>query len=130
MTPLYALLVLPGFEVEGIQIEDDLVWVKAYSISTEAQCPYCGVLSTKRHSAYERKPQGLTLSGRCVRLCLTVQRYFCHNPQCAHRTFAERIPEIVPFKGRRTASLTGVLRQVAFEVSAEVAARVLNYLHI
>jgi transposase len=36
----------------------------------------------------------------------------------------------VPFKARRTTKLTQVLRQVAFAVSAEVAARVLSYLNI
>ena len=130
MTSVYALFGLPGFEVAGIQIEGDIVWVNANSTSTEAHCPYCDVLATKRHSAYERKPQDLPLSGKQGRLCLTVQRYFCHNPKCDHRTFAERIPAIVPFMGRRTTNLTKVLRQVAFEVSGEVAARVLNYLNI
>jgi transposase len=130
MTPLYALFVLPGFEIDDIQIRDDVVRVKAHSISIESCCSYCDKTSDKRHSVYERKPQDLSLSGKHVRLHLTVQRYFCHNERCAHRTFAERIPEIVPFKGRRTASLTKVLRQVAFEVSAEVAARMLSYLGI
>lgn len=130
MRSLYAVFVLPGFEIEGIHITEDVVSVNAYSISTEASCPYCGKPSAKRHSAYERKPQDLPLSGKHVRLYLTVQRYFCHNPKCDHQTFAERIPAIVPFKGRRTTSLTEILRQVAFEVSAEVAARVLSYLKI
>jgi transposase len=130
MISLCTLFALPGFEVDGIQIEDNLVCVKAYSTNNEACCPYCGTPSTKRHSTYERKPQDLPWSGKHVRLYLTVQRYFCHHPQCDHQTFAERIPAIVPLMGRRTTSLTEVLRQVAFDTSAEVAARVLGYLSI
>ena len=116
---------LNGFRFTQIEIgESGKLLLKAISKSQSAICPYCQTLSQKRHSIYVRKPQTLPCGDTSIRLVLSVQRYLCQNPNCSHRTFAERIPNIVDFYARRTILLDVLLNGIAFEVSAEAAARI------
>jgi len=122
---------LPGFVIINLtQIQPETLLVEASSNSTKAECPYCQTLSHKRHSSYIRRPRALPWSNFSVRLCLTVQRYFCENPACTKKTFAERISQIAPTHAQRTTQLTEVLQMIAFETSAEATARISNYLQM
>lgn len=62
--------------------------------------------------------------GQKVRLELVVHRFRCHHRACPRNTFVERLPEVVPFYGRRTCRLTTTLQALALEVGAEVGARI------
>ena len=68
--------------------------------------------------------------GQGVRLYLWVKRFRCLNPVCSQQTFVEQFPDWLPTYARRTTRLTEVLRQVAFEVSAEAARRLLKHFQI
>jgi transposase len=65
-----------------------------------------------------------------VRLHLQVERFRCRNQNCSQKTFVEQFPDWLPAYARRTTRLTEVLRQLAFELSAEAARRVLKYLQV
>ena len=122
---LEELYPLNGFTYTQIETtETGTVLLRATSHSQSAICPYCQTLSRKRHSLYVRKPQTLPLADTAFCLVLNVQRYFCQNPNCHHQTFAERLPNLVGFYARRTILLDRLLKGIAFEVSAEAAARV------
>ena len=106
------------------------LFLGAASSSQSAICPYCQTFSKKRHSVYVRKPQALPCADASIHLLLSVNRYFCQNPSCSHKTFAERIPELVDFYSRRTTTLDALLKWIAFEMSAETASRVCKRLKI
>jgi transposase len=58
----------------------DGVWVvEARKLSTEAACPRCQVVSSARHSSYQRRLWNLPIQGRPVRITLTVGRWQCRN---------------------------------------------------
>ncbi len=122
---LVGLYPLKGFTLPEIVISSSgKVLLKAVSSSHSAICPYCQTLSQKRHSVYVRKPQALPCSSTPIQLILSVQRYFCENPACTHKTFAERIPDTAHFYSRRTIDLEALLQILAFEMSAESVGRV------
>jgi transposase len=127
----YQYFQLQGFDITNLrQVNSETIYVEASSNSTKAECPYCQTISNKRHSAYIRRPKALPWDNFSIRLCLTIQRYFCENPTCGKRTFAERLPQIVDFQAQRTIQLIRVLRLIAFETSAEATARISEHLHM
>jgi len=128
---LEELYPLKGFKlIKIVKTQSGKVLLKAASSSRSAVCPYCQTLSQKRHSVYVRKPQALPCSDTPIQLDLSVQRYFCQNPACIRKTFAERIPDTAPFYARRTTHLEALLKCIAFEMSAEAASRVCERLNV
>jgi transposase len=119
------LYILNSFKITQIvKTSSGKVLLQAASSSQSAICPYCQTFSQKQHSMYVRKPQALPCAEASIQLVVSVHRYFCHNPACIRKTFAERIPEIVHFYARRTTHLEALLKCIAFEMSAETASRV------
>lgn len=121
---------LPGFAVEQVDQNDEMLVIRAHSISAYGICPDCGYTSRRVHSHYTRSPRDLPSSGRKVRLVLQVRRLRCRNERCPRQTFAERLPQLVPVHGQRTNRLTTVLRALVFELSAEAGARVTQHLRM
>jgi len=64
------------------------------------------------------------ISDRAVQVRLHVQRFRCLTPGCAQRTFAERLPAVVPVAARRTLRLTAALHPLACALGGEAGARV------
>jgi hypothetical protein len=83
-----------------------------------------------KHGWYSRHPQEISSVGQHLRLCLSVRRFRCQNKQCERQTFAEQLSNWLPTYARRTQQLTDVMRQMAMEVGAEVAHRLLRYLQM
>ena len=128
---LNELYPLQGFTVTQIvKTSSGKVLLKAVSSSRSAVCPCCRTRSQKQHSVYVRKPQALPCSDTPIQLILSVCRYFCHNPSCPRKTFAERIPDTAQFYARRTIQLEALLRWIAFEMSAETTSRVCQRLQV
>ncbi len=80
-------------------------------------------MSDRLHSRYERTLADLPWQGRPVSLRVEARRFRCANPGCTRRTFAERLPEVVPVAGRRTARLGDLQRCVALALGGEAGAR-------
>lgn len=72
--------------------ESDDGYLMLYVCSSEPHgvCPYCQALSRKVHSRYTRRLQDLPAFGRKVFLYFRARKFFCHNMECKHRTFAEQ----------------------------------------
>jgi len=121
---------LPGFTIKQVETYDDLLVIRASSITRTAKCPCCGEISAQVHCHYTRSPRDLPCNGRRVRLVLDVRRFRCANEPCARQTFAERILHLVPVHSQRTTQLTQVLRAMTFEVNAEAGARITRHLNM
>lgn len=121
---------LPGFAIDQVKTEGNELSIRAHSTASRAHCPLCGQSSTSVHTYYSRSPRDLPCNGRRVRLVLDVRRFRCQNETCPRKTFAERISQIVPVHGQRTARLTTLLEAISFEVTAEASARITQHLNV
>ena len=121
---------LPGFVVDGVQTVGPAVIVEAQAVRPTATCPVCQQPSSRIHSRYIRTPRDLPLSERRVRLRLHVRRFFCLAPSCPRRTFAERLPDLLPTRAQRTTRFTHSLQDLAFALGGRPAARTAAKLRI
>jgi transposase len=108
--------------------DGDQVVVAACASAEWARCPACGAVSHRVHSWYARAVADLPWQGVPVRLRLRVRRFFCANPACGRRIFAERLAGVVVPYGRRTVRLEAWLRHVAFALGGRPGARLLREL--
>ena len=93
-----------------------------------ARCPTCRTLSTSIHSRYHRQPADLPASGSTVRLQLAVRRFYCHEPACPRRTFAERFPHLLARHAQRTRRLIQAQARAGLALGGLPAARLLAHL--
>lgn len=63
------------------------------------------------------------IAGQRVELGLRVRRFFCDNPSCTKRTFAEQVPELTEPHARRTGLLRGMLEAVGLALAGRAGAR-------
>jgi transposase len=104
------------------------VVVAAEARRDASRCPVCSRLSTAIHSRYHRQPADLPVSGKAVRLRLTIRRFYCRNPSCPRRTFAERLPHLLGRHAQRTRRLAKAHVQTALALGGAPAARLLSHL--
>jgi len=115
-------------QISAVHYHEDQVMIDAQTVALDAQCPDCGYLSYRVHSYYRRRPRELPWCGHPVVLHLRVRRFRCVNPSCARTTFAERLPEVVPWHGHRTVQFTETLRQIALVAGGEAGAGLMKCL--
>ena len=94
----------------------------------EAACPTCLTPSDALHSHYRRHPADLPSLGQAVCLKLSVRRFYCRNPACPRRTFAEPRPGLLNRRARRTQRLASAQAQVGIALGGEAGARLLHRL--
>ncbi len=122
---------LPGFRIAQVQATSDTqLTITAHATARRSHCPRCQQLSRRIHSYYIRTPRDVPISAQTVQLRLHVRRFRCLALQCAQRTFAERLPEVVPVAARRTVRLTSALQTLAFATGGEAGARLSHRLHM
>jgi transposase len=115
---------LPGCVIDAIRTVDFKLLIVAHTISESAQCPRCHHASTHTHSHYLRTVRDLPISDWTASLLLQVRRFRCRQPGCPQQTFAERLPELVPYRAQRTIRFTHRLYGLALASSGEAGARV------
>jgi transposase len=125
---VYQLISLPGCIIEGLETAEETLLVTARTAHTSVVCPGCEQQSHRIHSHYVRTPEDLPLSGKRARLRLRVRRFRCLNASCAKQTFTEPLPNLLPFRARRTARLARAQSFVGAALGGEAGARLLHQL--
>lgn len=121
---------LPGCVVTGtVQLDETLV-VDAHTTAAIGFCPTCQHHATRVHSRYLRTPRDLPVSTQRVQLRLLVRRFFCDQPACPRRTFAEGLHELLPRKAQRTTRRTATLHDIGAEVGGTGGAALAGRLRI
>ncbi len=96
-------LAVPGrLRVEELLLEDGGVVVRASTRGRAAGCPVCGRRSRRVHGGYERTLADLPWGGMPVRLRVRVRKFFCDEPSCERRIFAERLEHVADVHARGT----------------------------
>ncbi|MBV9750602.1 MAG: ISL3 family transposase [Acetobacteraceae bacterium] len=120
---------MPGCRIERITRDSaELVHVAAHGTELSGRCPDCGRASRAVHSRYRRRPADLPVLGSQVRVGLRVRRFYCRNTACARQTFAERLPELVAPRARRTRRLAEAQGRVGAVLGGEASSRLLSRL--
>lgn len=116
--------------IESVEVMPDSVHIYARCSLNSGVCPYCGCKSYKVHSTYMRIVSDLPILGRQTFLHLQMRKFFCHNDECSHKTFAEQ-PGIEIFRYRRRSRRCEVLvSKMALSSSAGLASSNLRLMGI
>ena len=107
------------------QIFDDYISVLVSSTREEAPCPFCGRISSRIHSVYERSFQDLPIQGKKVYISIINKKFFCDNDDCTHTTFAESFDCLKP-KSKKSERLINEIMRLSVEVSSITASKLLK----
>ena len=115
---------------ESIEVAHDTITIYLKSNLSQGVCPYCGEVSSKVHSRYVRSPSDLSILGKSVVLRLYARKFFCHNPMCGNKTFAEQPGnEIFRYRRRTRRCELQVLHHGLF-LSSSKAEELLSHLGV
>ena len=116
--------------VEEAEVSGGCLWLRVRARADSACCPRCGCSSGKVHSTYQRRLADAAIGGRRVRIRLRVRRFFCGNPVCPARTFAEQVSGLTSRRSRRTPPLGRTLTSVALALAGRAGARLAGALDL
>jgi len=88
-----------------------------------ARCPRRRQVSTARHSRYVRTLKDLPAVGATVSLQIRVGRWRCGTRACAVRFFADRLPDVAEFRGRRTCRANVIIRLIGYALGGRPGER-------
>jgi len=117
-----------ALRLDHVAVEEDVIVFHVATTAQTAACPACGCLSARIHSRYRRTLQDLPWQGNTVRFLLTVPKFFCDNPECRWKVFAQRIDGIAQRYRRKTARLDNLLQRLTWQIGAAEAARIARLL--
>ncbi len=108
--------------VERLEVDDRGVKVRASTAGGPARCPTCRRSSRRVHGHYERTLADLPWGGVPVRLRVRVRKFFCDEPSCERKIFAERLEEVTRPFARDTDRRREALEWIALALGGEAGA--------
>jgi transposase len=111
-------------QLNGVSGQQWLLTTRARS----ACCPYCRSVSRRVHSRYLRTLADLPSGAETLCLRVWVRRFFCGNPLCHRRTFAEPLLDFAVRSARRTERLRQAQTRVGQAVGSRPGVRLANHL--
>jgi transposase len=122
--PTYAFLPhLRALRVETLLVTDQQLTLVAATTRKRVQCPLCQRWSKRVHSRYDRTIRDLPWAGRPVVIRVRVRRFFCDDPSCPRRIFAEQMPDLVAARGHLAVPLRDALQCIGQALGARAGAR-------
>lgn len=103
--------------VTETKIDNNILYIYCQSEKNEASCSYCNEISSSVHSTYTRTIKDLSIQQYEVKLVVTVNKYFCNNEKCEHKTFAEKF-DFVKEKAVRTKRLDEYIERIGVRNSS------------
>jgi transposase len=107
-----------------------IVHVEAASCTKRRCCPSCQTPSERVHSSSIRTLADVPCIGRRVVLQVRVRKFRCANGRCARRVFAERYPDFVQPKARKTTRATEQICALGLALGGRGAQRLARLLGI
>lgn len=124
MHTLKTLLKLPcGWRCCRQIISSDGITLHLHGKRKTAQCPECFKRSDSVHSCRRRRIQHLPCSGQTLWLVFSVRHWYCRNPACSRKIFAE---SFAPFAGSHqqfSQALQNLQRQLGLIAGGEAGKR-------
>jgi transposase len=100
-----------------------LLTIYASTTNLAAECPLCGRASRRVHGRYTRTLADLPWCGTPVRVRVRVRKFFCDEPSCERKIFAERLSDVARVYARSTDRRREALEWIAFALGGEAGSR-------
>ena len=107
------------------KLKNDKIILLAKSSKKSVCCPYCGCISDKVHSEYQREIQDIPMQDKQTILLLNTRKMFCLNKDCAHKTFSERF-DFISSNGKKTKRLIDKILITSTKLSSVNASSLLK----
>jgi len=104
--------------------EDEVILYVA-SNRRSCRCPYCGCVSERIHSCYEKSFHDLPIMGKKTKIIIKNRKFFCDNPDCTFTTFAERF-DFLKQNGKKTKRLIDKIVDISLNTSSVAASKTLK----
>jgi transposase len=108
--------------IDSFDGDADRIILTLTMVTATVFCPQCRQPASKVHSRYVRTLADLPWAALAIQLRLRVRKFFCHNPACPRRIFAEQPPSLVVPFARRTNRLRLEQQQLALAHGGEAGA--------
>ena len=115
----------PNYRLDDCRIKDNAVVYEISSLLDRIECPYCGEVSSKVHSCYQREIQDLPMQNKKVILLVKTRKMFCKNEQCSKKTFSETHLFVAP-NGKKTNRLERSIIYTSAQLSSVGASKILK----
>lgn len=125
-----AAVLWPECDLDGIEVDGEVMVFQVRVRVPSGVCPDCGSHSLRVHSYYTRTIRDLPVSEYAVSLKLRVRRFRCLNAACRRQTFTEQLPQLAAPNAQRTHRLRRTLHDVGCYLSAEAGSRLLEKLRM
>jgi transposase len=109
--------------LDALSFDGDSLTIHASTDNPAARCPCCQRPSRRVHGRYTRTLADLPWSGTPVHLRVRVRKFFCDEPSCERKIFAERLQEVARPFARGTDRRREALEWIAFALGGEAGAR-------
>ena len=118
------LLGLPAeLQVLSFALVNNVLLIQIASTASESACPGCQCRTSRMHSHYTRKAADLACGGHQVQLLLHVRKFFCTNPDCSRKIFAERLTAFLEPWARVTTRLGQQIEAIGLASCGRLGAR-------
>ncbi len=113
MHSLKTLLQLPcGWRCSRQIISSGGITLHLHGKRKTAQCPECLKRSDSVHSCRRRRIQHLPCSGQTLWLVFSVRHWYCRNPACSRKIFAESLAPFASSHQQSSQALQNLQRQI------------------
>ena len=124
MHSLKTLLQLPcGWRCSRQIISSDGITLHLHGKRKTAQCPECFKRSDSVHSCRRRRLQHLPCSGHTLWLVFSVRHWYCRNPACSRKIFAESLAPFASSHQQSSQALQNLQRQLGLIAGGEAGKR-------
>ena len=115
-----------SIQLEQVEHIDATYRIFARCLLPFGECPYCGSRSHHVHSRYTRTISDLSILGHRVIMTFESRKFFCTNPECRKKTFAEQPGDEIFRYRRRTRRCEMLVTQHGLKCSSESARKLLH----
>ena len=115
-----------SIKLEQVEYLEETYRLFARCLLPFGECPYCGTKSHHVHSRYTRTISDLSILGHRVMIIFESRKFFCTNPECRKKTFAEQPGDEIFRYRRRTRRCEMLVTQHGLKCSSETARKLLH----